>query len=269
MLQCKWCEKFFEKPKRSGAGRPPSYCSDACRHEERKAHWRRCSNRKAAKEKQERHEQQRQCLYCLSAFTLSDGNYKYCSEKCANKATTRSKNDKRRAAMNQVDYESPVTPADLALRDGPNCCHCGDMFTAENWGEVDHIIPLSRGGVHAGYNCQLLCSECNNAKGSAISLQDHRKALALWPERPKIQERDPRRNLLSRRIRPYSGYRGVTPHREKWKCKIEFNGRAFRKGGFDTPEDAARHYNFMCDLLGLGPEYQNEVRENADAEKTG
>lgn len=264
MLQCKQCGKPFEKPKNRGRGRLPSYCSDECRHEERKAHWRRQSRAKAQREKQERHAESRNCKRCGKAFSLSEGGYTYCSEGCQKKQTSKNKNAARRARLKHVDYTEEVTPQALVARDGVHCCHCNEMLTEEFPGQIDHIIPLSRGGVHALYNTQLLCDRCNRAKWYTIPLQDLEKARRLWPEAPRITERDPRRNILARRVRPNSGYRGVTAHRNKWKCKIEFEGRAFRKGGFETAEDAARHYNYMCDLLGLGPEYQNEVKDNAN-----
>ena len=34
--------------------------------------------------------------------------------------------------------------------------------------EIDHIIPLSRGGVTSESNLQTLCWKCNRSKGSKI-----------------------------------------------------------------------------------------------------
>lgn len=33
---------------------------------------------------------------------------------------------------------------------------------------IDHIIPLSKGGVNARYNLCVACRECNNKKGDNI-----------------------------------------------------------------------------------------------------
>lgn len=43
-----------------------------------------------------------------------------------------------------------------------NCVICG---SAENI-EADHIIPISRGGIHGESNLQPLCKNCNSSKGA-------------------------------------------------------------------------------------------------------
>ena len=42
------------------------------------------------------------------------------------------------------------------------CAHCG----GKDHLEVDHIIPLSKGGRHDEDNFQILCKTCNLKKGS-------------------------------------------------------------------------------------------------------
>jgi len=253
LLTCYICHKQF---RHDGPGGRPRTCPGECRAEHQRRLRREAYHRMAERK---RKADRRHCAHCGAEFTREEGGYRYCSERCLKKATSRSKNAKRREVSRFVDNSSLVDVAELIQRDGPVCCHCGTEFSEDSPQEVDHIIPLSRGGVDAGYNCQLLCSQCNNAKGSGIPLVDLRKARALWPERPNITERDPRRHVLARRKRPASGYRGVSQHNGKWRAKLQFEGRTFRKAGFETPEDAARHYNLLCELLGLGPEYQNEV----------
>lgn len=43
-----------------------------------------------------------------------------------------------------------------------NCVNCGSSKNIE----ADHIIPLSRGGVHGESNLQPLCKSCNASKGA-------------------------------------------------------------------------------------------------------
>jgi 5-methylcytosine-specific restriction endonuclease McrA len=43
-----------------------------------------------------------------------------------------------------------------------NCINCNN---SENI-EADHIIPISRGGIHGESNLQPLCKSCNTSKGS-------------------------------------------------------------------------------------------------------
>lgn len=49
-------------------------------------------------------------------------------------------------------------------RDGGRCTQCGDA----HYLEFDHIIPLSRGGATSVTNLQILCRNCNLAKGARI-----------------------------------------------------------------------------------------------------
>ena len=51
------------------------------------------------------------------------------------------------------------------------CCHCG---TKEKL-QVDHIIPLSRGGRHDEENMQILCQLCNLKKGKGIDYDKYFK----------------------------------------------------------------------------------------------
>ena len=57
----------------------------------------------------------------------------------------------------------------LLLRDHCTCAYCNRVGTftedpdGESW-EVDHIIPISRGGLTAESNAALSCWKCNNEK---------------------------------------------------------------------------------------------------------
>ena len=49
-------------------------------------------------------------------------------------------------------------------RDGNKCCKCGATRNLE----VDHIIPIAKGGKSTFDNLQTLCHRCNVEKGSKI-----------------------------------------------------------------------------------------------------
>lgn len=50
----------------------------------------------------------------------------------------------------------------LVRRDGEHCGACGEVEQLQ----IDHVIPLSRGGSNHPDNLQLLCGPCNLAKGT-------------------------------------------------------------------------------------------------------
>ena len=49
-------------------------------------------------------------------------------------------------------------------RDGNRCCKCGSTAHLE----IDHIIPISKGGTSDLNNLQTLCHDCNAKKGNQI-----------------------------------------------------------------------------------------------------
>ena len=53
-------------------------------------------------------------------------------------------------------------------RDHFRCCKCGRYPTDDNKIilEVDHIVPISKGGTNEIGNLQTLCNECNLGKGN-------------------------------------------------------------------------------------------------------
>ena len=44
------------------------------------------------------------------------------------------------------------------------CVHCGSTKNLE----VDHIIPISKGGEHSEFNYQILCRKCNRKKKDKV-----------------------------------------------------------------------------------------------------
>jgi 5-methylcytosine-specific restriction endonuclease McrA len=56
----------------------------------------------------------------------------------------------------------------ILRRDRQECRHCGAI--AKNIAmEIDHIIPLSRGGRDIFSNLQALCRPCNRKKGNRFA----------------------------------------------------------------------------------------------------
>lgn len=57
---------------------------------------------------------------------------------------------------------------DILERDGFRCVYCGASPSDNSELHVDHIYPLSRGGVHDDANLATACIDCNLGKGARV-----------------------------------------------------------------------------------------------------
>ena len=59
----------------------------------------------------------------------------------------------------------------IKKRDNFTCCNCGNSTYVEPnlLLEIDHIIPVAKGGRTVEENLQTLCWKCNRAKGAKIT----------------------------------------------------------------------------------------------------
>ena len=60
--------------------------------------------------------------------------------------------------------------AHIKERDNYTCCQCGNSTKNEPnlLLEVDHIIPIAKGGLTTENNLQTLCWKCNRSKGAKL-----------------------------------------------------------------------------------------------------
>ena len=73
----------------------------------------------------------------------------------------------RRRARKRENGDYLVTDRDYRRILNSPCAGCG---STENI-EVDHIVPIARGGRHAVGNLQALCRSCNASKGAKLLVQ--------------------------------------------------------------------------------------------------
>jgi len=111
---------------------------------------------------------------------------KYCSKDCkpkktrdkttpAYRASKKAWRLKRKAIERGAATAVKFNPYDIFNRDGWICQICG-IKTPEslrgtykpNAPELDHIIPLSKGGAHHPSNCQTSCRSCNGSKADGM-----------------------------------------------------------------------------------------------------
>lgn len=100
-----------------------------------------------------------------------------CADRLALEARRRSRRKRKameRARRKGSCYES-VDPFKVFERDGWRCHLCGCKTHKAKRGsihpkapELDHIIPLSKGGDHSYTNTACSCRACNHAKGNKI-----------------------------------------------------------------------------------------------------
>ncbi len=68
----------------------------------------------------------------------------------------------------RVPYkEASFCRKNVLLRDGGVCQYCGQEYRFEDL-TVDHVVPLSRGGLDAWSNVLAACKDCNRKKGNML-----------------------------------------------------------------------------------------------------
>lgn len=135
---CVVCGTAWEKA--DGPGRPPKYCGEACRTAQKAAYYAENADRI----------RERQAAY----FRTPEG-----------RATAVRSGAKRRALKRGA--EAPLTAAEWAAildRYEGRCYVCA--APAE---ELEHVVPLSRGGSHSFENVRPSCRECNRGAGGKLA----------------------------------------------------------------------------------------------------
>lgn len=126
---------------------------------------------------------ERSCPECEGRFTpeYGDKRNKFCSSVCGTRYNRRIGKARRRARRLSNGPCEFVDPFKVFTRHHWHCQSCGKFTPRGARGtigkdapELDHIIPLSKGGTHTHDNCQLLCRECNGNKadGPSINMRD-------------------------------------------------------------------------------------------------
>lgn len=176
---CVICGKAF------GAERDRKYCSDECVKEK---------NRRLAflynKELFEAKVKSRECKECGAVFTPEYGMKirNFCSQKCskrfARKEYSHSGNHQQRAKRYGVKYKY-FSYRPILRRDGWRCYVCGIATPPSLRGsyddrapEIDHVVPLSKGGAHTKDNVRCCCRHCNALK-SDMTLDEMERAYSV------------------------------------------------------------------------------------------
>ena len=157
--QCVNCKDLFLSRYITGV----KYCSKACRY-------------KAQLKREQLLIATRECAICGVAFSRLYGYPStVCDDGCRatlKRNERRRHKAKRRAVKRGVNSEI-VDRIKVFNRDGWKCKGCGCDTPIELMGtnhddapELDHVIPLSKGGEHNMLNTQCLCRTCNKLKSN-------------------------------------------------------------------------------------------------------
>jgi 5-methylcytosine-specific restriction endonuclease McrA len=166
---CKECGQSFQWKHTT------RYCSDDCRQ--------RVARRKSKEYQADKYRCFRAsnplvqrvltCGKCGLEFTTSgQRGRRFCSQRCLERFHSPGVHAQR-ARHFGVPYDRSLRNEQVLERDGWRCRLCGcdtprslRGTTAPNAPEVDHIVPLSKGGGHTWDNVQCACRRCNGEKGA-------------------------------------------------------------------------------------------------------
>ena len=118
---------------------------------------------------------------CAVCGGIIFGERKYCSTKCARRVHSARREITRRARVTKQMVDRDISLEGLYQRDEGKCYLCGIIcdwndYTNEGafiaggtYPTIEHVIPLSRGGMHAWSNVKLACFACNTKKGAKMA----------------------------------------------------------------------------------------------------
>ncbi len=113
--------------------------------------------------------------YLNAKASIKEYNRKYRNEnREAVSIWQRNRQARKRAGSGKVTRKFIL---DLFVVQGGICLMCKADF-AETGYQIDHIVPLSKGGEHANWNVQLLCPTCNKRK-SARTMEEFMRILEV------------------------------------------------------------------------------------------
>lgn len=116
------------------------------------------------------------CVVCKKTEWVEQHSQKqYCSNKCRRKSIKAKQWKKNRKHRIRSKALSQTICLDALMKKHRNRCkHCKTIcvkpegYNHPNEATMDHIMPLSKGGLHLWVNVQLLCRQCNTAKRDKV-----------------------------------------------------------------------------------------------------
>ena len=96
--------------------------------------------------------------------------YLYCAKHRQRDEAKRNRAGAAHASGDSTDVKMAALRVMLENRDNFTCCNCGNSTHMEPnlLLEIDHIIPVAKGGCTVEDNIQTLCWKCNRSKSDKI-----------------------------------------------------------------------------------------------------
>ena len=116
------------------------------------------------------------CRYCGAEFERGHGNPASCSDRCSAQLQ-REKSRRRQVARRTATNGEPYSLHDLFVASGGKCHLCGNKVNMNLSGShpegptVDHLLPLSDGGLDCRTNVALAHRRCNIKRGTGGIVQ--------------------------------------------------------------------------------------------------
>lgn len=188
-LQCKGCGTIVEKSaigvRRKNRMLKCPVCAE--KEKERKQEDIKIQKEKEKKEKETlfwlqpfKQEAVSFCPVCNSVF-VGNGRKKYCSTSCSKKMLNARGKDKRIRKIKNYTVDTDIEIHALFNRDNGKCWICGEQCDFEDYEivdgafivgktypSIDHVFPLSKGGLHSWDNVKLAHHYCNTIKSDKV-----------------------------------------------------------------------------------------------------
>jgi 5-methylcytosine-specific restriction endonuclease McrA len=185
-LKCKTCGHEFTKLRTSFCGengKNKTHCPECDRLEQEAKH------KQQEKLKRERERERALAItgkqlsfnICPVCSEVFEGTGKFCGERCRKKAGRKNYKHQRRVRVRSQIVDKNILIEPLAMREHNRCYLCGklvdwnDKYMVGNttvvgstYPSIEHIIPISKGGLEAWTNVKLAHMKCNREKGSKI-----------------------------------------------------------------------------------------------------
>lgn len=157
MKFCRRCETLKRESEFAKASRQPDGLQGHCKECNRSY---RLANRESIREYQREYAFQNSetAVARANAWRKANGNQA--------KISQRKHNHKRRALL-RTNGNFSVTCRDLERLCSKNCFYCGALGTIE----IDHVIPISRGGANSIGNLVPACPSCNRSKSNRTIME--------------------------------------------------------------------------------------------------